>query len=253
MNKDHSIDVLELPNYQLANLKTFSLNAFMQKGETEVAQLNLNFGVIFNDFKDMLWFLDLIVPSLQRERQKVGPNTKNAKLGQLCGMQQHCQRILAGCAWEFIQTIEKNMTVIRSPEFDTLVQCSDKNVYKAWGEIIDTIYNKRDLYKTLVEIRNNANYHYYNTNYASKGIDHYRSRIDDIGFISLGTNPEETRFYFAEAALQFYYIQASAKYAQMQDFAEQFNDFVTKSMLCLRFIINKWFITYPQITLNDYI
>jgi hypothetical protein len=235
-----------LPDFHLAPLKTFSLDVFTHKGNRKVAQLMLTFAYIHNDLKDMLYFLQMIETNIQQEIKMIGPDGKNARMGQLAGMKEHCARIISGCIWEFVRLIEENLLIINSPEFDTLIQCSNRQIYQAWLDILSLIKEKREVYQVLVILRNNATYHYYNTNFTSKGIEEYKTLVDDIGFISLGNSLEETRFYFADAAVQYFHRSLT------KDFSSEMNSLLEKILMCLMAIVKNWFTTTSPILLNDY-
>ena len=229
----------ELPLFNLAPLESFSLKYYQNIQNEKLVQLITTFAVIHNDFKDMLWFKEFLNDHINNELKQQSHNIITAKRGQLYGMYNHCIRIICACAWEFIQTIEDNIEVISSPDFDTLVSTIDRPEYRAWKDIVKSITNQTGLYKTLREIRQNATYHYNQIKFATIGLDHYIKKMNDKGYISFGINPEQTRFYFADAAVQYYHQYITEKYNSK--FNNEISQFIKKTLVCLHGIITIFF------------
>lgn len=233
MEEKQSAD--DLTSFNLAPLKSFSLTNLLNSNNEKVMQLIITFSIIHNDIKDLLWFEALIGSNIDR----LPPDIITPERGQLNGMHEHCHRLIFACAWEFINAIQHNLDTLKLPSFDCLLNSLSKSEYKIWKSIIDIIANKSGLYKTLQEIRHNATYHYCETEFASVGLNYYKKNHDDNGYISFGKCPEETRFYFADAAIQYYHKHVVEKYTK--NFVDEVKLFIRSIFICLHGIVKEYF------------
>lgn len=228
-----------LGDFELAQLKKFSLKCLTTAKNKKLANLILTFSVIFNDIKDYIWFHS----QLAKGKLTLDMDTLNPKRGQLAGMQAHCMRMLIASFLEFLETISKNADTINSQGFKLVLHYLEKKFpgsNRHWYSLVKLAKGqqrfKDKFYNTLVMIRNNGTYHYHQIKSLYKGLEYYMQQKDDIGYVSLGDKLEEVRFYFGDAAIQYYHLKTVEE--NIHKFEQKLIEYIDDINVLLRFIID---------------
>lgn len=175
--------------------------------ETEFDQHMLNLAWVFNDMHDHALFLEWLSTE-PTDAADVSPYS-----GQHSGATHHLWRRVIGTVWDFIDFLEKKRTYTL-PEFSVLLKRTPEQTQLAWKDLIRLVEvgpkpkagEVGRLCSALVQIRNNASSHYLNLKWLKEGYTAYfKEGVEDPrrqhAYVSLGHSMEETRFYYADAAV----------------------------------------------------
>jgi len=192
---------------RLARLESFDASLFApcSNDEKELCGLVLSFAVAYNDLKDIamaLRFLKAVDPQV-----KLGISPER---GQHAGLGIHLMRVEAGTIKELMVLIESNKGVISSAAFSGLIRKLSPRARSAWKAIVSIALQKstdHPMGKFLLFIRNKVAFHY-DPKEISRGysVAFPSDEADVIPYISRGNSMPETRFYFADKAVQEYFL-----------------------------------------------
>lgn len=192
---------------RLAPLESFDASLFAPraKDEKKLCNLILSFAVAFNDLKDIamaLRFLKALDP-------QVNPQLSPER-GQHVGLGVHLMRVEAGIIKELMVLIEDNADVIESAAFSRLIRRLSLKARNAWKAVV-SIALKEDtshpMGKFLLLVRNKVAFHY-DPKEISRGysLAFPSNSAGMIPYVSRGNSMPETRFYFADAAAEKYFL-----------------------------------------------
>lgn len=189
----------------IAPLETFGPEAFQGDAAVpqELCNLVLALAVIFNDLTDLHVVGEIVLGATPDP-----PPRKTRKWGAYNGIDSHSFRLCAGVLHELLSVLADNRAQLEHPLFVAITKQLSTGARKAWASVIaasDQATLPQDpLGKGLVFIRNKAASHY-DPKAISLGYRHHffeSGRTDERGYVSRGVKPWETRFYFADAAVQ---------------------------------------------------
>lgn len=198
----------QLPKfYELAELETFDPGAFQADNEVsqEVCNLVLTLAVIFNDLKDLL-YAHIILDS----EKPTGQFQPDRHWGSYLGMYNHIFRLLLGLAREIIALLQKEKKATEDHYFKSVIRQLTKEERDAWQALIDASQDthlKDPVEKFLFFIRTKITFHYDPKEICSG----YRNqcilpnRKFERVYISRGCDTADTRFFFADAAVDGYF------------------------------------------------
>lgn len=226
------------PNFNLAPLMKFPLSDLTKAEDQSLARLIVTFALIFNDLKDYLW----VIEQFEKIRSSIDSSKINAKSGQMAAMSEHSFRMAVSCIVEFLETVKDNLKVVESKGFKLIlsyVTRIDRNAVAKWKRIVQ-LANRKDasidkFYQGLLKIRNNGTYHYGQTKPLFVGLKHYIDKKDNDGYVSLGKTWEESRFYFADGAVQCYHKKVIDDYGD--DFDDRLVSYIYDLNILIRFIV----------------
>ena len=189
----------------IAPLESFGAEAF--QGDATVPQdlcnLVLVLALIFNDLNDLQ-----VAGEILREAEPDPPKRKSREWGSWIAMDYHSFRLFAGILHELLSVLADNRTQLEHPFFVSITKQLSAGARKAWASVVtasdQAALPKDPLGKSLVYIRNKAASHY-DPKAITLGYRHHffeSGRPDERGYVSRGVMPWETRFYFADAAVQ---------------------------------------------------
>jgi hypothetical protein len=186
----------------LATLEEFPIEAFLPSDEFPIAVCRFIFAlaVIHNDFND----IDLAT-SLLNLKKPAGEGKINRPWGLFGGLSLHCAKAKIANVHELLRVIRENGGVLQSPPFMEVLKKLNKEQREAWQEIVDAAAgdaHATPLGKYLARCRDKATGHYdvkdlYKAFRASIDLD-----PEPKLFISRGNALLETRFYFADRAVE---------------------------------------------------
>ena len=233
-----------LPSFSLVRLLKFPINNLVSEKDSDLTKLMIVFSLVHNDLKDCLWFHELLGPA-----QKETSNQTDNTAGQIRGMRAHCIRMLRATFFEFLETFEENKKIINGNSFQSILKKLDYATRRQWKALLDLTKkgsSKKQLYNILREIRKNGTYHYSHLKKPFIGLQHYISKKFTAGFVSFGKNWEETRFYFADAAIQYYHMTWTDRYPN--DFDKELAKYLIKISRVLFLLVQYYLIN----VLNNY-
>ena len=126
--------------------------------------------------------------------------------------------------WELFCLIRKSEEIISTLVFENIRKKMDKEFRKNWDIIVNCALDKHTVKttfaKSLSRIRSKITNHY-DAGEISKG---YKIKFkDDVPYLSKGNSMAQTRFYFADAAAEEYYISQTNKFGNEGEFADEVN------------------------------
>jgi hypothetical protein len=193
------------PDFDLAELQSINANFLdaTDKKDREVNAYILTLALIFNDLKGLLWVLERLSEGKSKEQGI------SAYKGQWGGFNNQYNRLVMGVLHELLELVNKNQKILEHPLFKSCLQKQSKDVKKYWGLIAHYATNRKgkkpttDLGYALLLVRNNAAFHYYQTDSLYQGYQNWKSKAcpeSKFAYVSLGQTMMTTRFFFADAA-----------------------------------------------------
>jgi hypothetical protein len=200
---------------ELASLNTFDPMAF--EGNEDVPQdlcsFVLSLALIYNDCKNAMYAAYLL-----RDAKPEGQFQLNGLWATWSGIDWHLTRLFISHVHELFELIRNHRGVIDHPFFVKVVKQVHGHSREAWRSLInvaDDASPKDEFGRILLLIRNKIVFHY-----DPKGIYRgFRNQFLDPGcpqqraYVSRGLSMSQTRFYFADVAVQGYFqeIQSTIK------------------------------------------
>ena len=224
----------------LAPLETFDPRAFSgdSKCHQDTCDFILSLAVAYNDLKNVAMALRFLAEVRPRDLSR-----PTVEIGQHAGVLLHIMRLEAGIIRELLILIEKNKAILNTPYFTELKRKLSRNAREAWGAVLSIAFErstKHPLGKLLLFVRNKVAFHY-DPKEVARGyaLVFLQSNSDRIPFISRGNSMPETRFYFADAAVEKYLLSASDE-TTVRDFVSGGSPLFNDVNLALYEIITKF-------------
>lgn len=203
--------------------------------EREVGALIMSLALIYNDMKDLLWWVFKL-----KDYKPKDPALRVASVGQYNGMSVHISRLRVGLLHELMRALEENAKVCEHRLFVEAVQQIRKrypDAWEDWRKITEVAAGKREqetankkLWTALVRIRNGVSFHYYGLEAIRRGYQNSLLSPGDDAYVSLGKNAEGTRFYFADAAAQGAMKEALGQTPNLEDQIDKLTEKVNHSL-----------------------
>ncbi len=197
----------------LAPLETFDPAAFQADLKTPQSLCNfvLALALIYNDCKDTIGARVMLIQSKPEGEYRV-----NRIWGTYYGMDLHLLRLFISLLHELFALIRDNREVLDHPLMIEVIRQLRANARAAWNELVNVALDatpKSELGRALLLIRNKVLFHY-DPKCLFIGHSHHflgQDRIQDRAFVSRGLSMSQSRFYFADAAVQGYLHQTIGK------------------------------------------
>ncbi len=190
-----------------------------QKSQEEIAGFFLTLAVIFNDIKGISLIFDLI----KNHTEPIRPNEISGHAGETRGLQLQMLKTLAGVLSEALRFLKENISVAEGAYTKTLLTDISRDDADLW-DLLVAVACERSLPQThieprlrilLVEIRNNAAFHYYQSGKILLsgfrknfyGRPEKNEALEWALFKAKLTGFSESRFYFADAAVEGYFMK----------------------------------------------
>lgn len=188
----------------LASLESFPAAAFRPGADAtrEECGFFLALALVHSDLKDLVLGQLLLseLPSPDR-------NSPSAALGQRGGIETHFLRSLIGLLHEFLELLRSHPDVLDGPLFKEVHRLCPRSAKQSWRAIIaaaDGSISSDPLARALFFVRNKISFHY-DVKELQRGFElAFNSPRYGAPMLSRGTNLQESRFYFADAAAQAY-------------------------------------------------
>ena len=175
-----------------------------------LARFFLVLAVIYNDIKGLTLFEKLVVGTYR----KVEPKEVSVHAGEYGGVLTQISKLFISNIREFFVFLKENEKILLTLEFKEVLEKTNKNIQNSWKNITDIALDRSpessDFTKHLILIRNNVAFHYYQS---GKGLkksfcDYFykKEKISKnyLAYYSIGETMEDTRFFYADAAVQEY-------------------------------------------------
>lgn len=201
-----------LPDFELGDLQALAVGVVQGKNPTSLEHFFLALAVVFNDLKDIFYFFT----QLGKGERKIGSGA-NPQRGQLNGMKCHLARLAVGLIHELFVLLEKHKEVLGRPEFKQLVGGQAEENQQRWEEITRLAFDKSQdtglpvgqvsFTSALRRVRHTAAFHYYGAARFSEGFRKFfyeppETEFNRAAYVSDGRNAAQTRFFYADAAVQ---------------------------------------------------
>ena len=206
-----------LPHFDLGPLETFQKEVFLDtdKQKQEICNFVLGLACIHSDFKNILWAHYGLTDAKPEGEFQYTP-----LWGQYSALRDHLYRALCSVLLEFLKLLEENRPNLSNDLIERTVQSMTRRTRESWAELLDMALNRRGDSPTLRainRIRDKVIFHYdlkeLERGYREHFSDPAKANVD--AFISRGKTLENSRFYFADAAMNGY---IRSRYRDAPDF-----------------------------------
>ena len=172
----------------------------------ETDALVVSLALIFNDIKGLVLFISAF--------EEVAPSTEDgptsAKVGQYSGIQSQIIRYKIGIFRELLMLLKEKKDLLSTEIIKRAYNKMDGSAQTNWDQIkFIAIENKmpdsmKQFKTAFIKMRNHGAFHYYQTDPIAEGYEYHFSKdapTSKNAYLSKGKTLEETRFYFADAAI----------------------------------------------------
>lgn len=168
----------------------------------------ITLGVVFNDLNGLLMFESLLVSNYEK------PETIEATnhAGHYWGLLLQVHKLLVSTISEFFVFLKKSTDVFSEVEFKQVLERLSKSDESLWSGVVAAAHGRlnsvNSFLNAIVQIRSNIAFHYdhsgkvFRGGYISKFFGKNRDDSNKSAYYSLNDNPQETRFFFSDAAAE---------------------------------------------------
>jgi hypothetical protein len=228
-----------LPDFRLAELSSFPVERLFKGGNVydTLDQFFLALGIIFNDIKFVSW----VHYQLEKGRNP-DPSEISAYAGQLSAMKIQCVRYFVSMNHELFNLIKKPAVsrAIESHEFKQILSRLSADIQDKWEIIVEVAETRPshpasrtdlgDFRRTMKDLKSGFIKHF---------VEDQKTPQNEKAFLSNGRTMEETRFYFADAAiLAFLNSAANNDYSL---FLDKLNNVFSDVNDVLKFLVVEYF------------
>lgn len=195
-----------LPHFQLAPMLDTSPESVLRQSTADpLAELFLSLAVVFNDVKGLMWIGEILEDGRPNDGQV------SAYGAQWQGIAIQITKLACGLVHELFKLLKNYRGDLHSAEMKRLLKKVPPGVAKKWKSLIalsgDVGTPSSSLAKSLLKIRNNVSFHYDQPQMLVRGYCRHFFELEpspqnERAYYSAGRNMEETRFYYADAAVQ---------------------------------------------------
>ncbi len=178
-----------------------------EKNNDPLDNFFLVLAVVYNDLKGTILFEKLI----EDHYRKPPIEETTAHAGEYAGIFVQTGKIRIANTREFFKFLKQNEKVLLSYKFQGLLSKTSKDVQARWADIINIAFERAvgssEFINYLIRVRDNVGFHY---NQSGKDLRKSFCNFFDkkekiarntLAYYSTGPNMEETRFYYADAAV----------------------------------------------------
>jgi len=228
-----------LPDFDLAPLRSF--DPAVLSSENKLDRFVLTLALVFNDLKGIMWTLFQLDTGTPAAQNVVSPYS-----GQWVGMRLQFTRLALGMLNETLIAVQEALDdhVLEAAEWKECLESVPELSQSAWSDLLSLAAEKEaadPFRRFLIQARNNAAFHYGQAKVLMRGYQRFffesdKTAFNEFAFMSLGPKMEQTRFYFADAAVQ----QALALMNPSSDTMKQVDNYLLAMSASLRFIVESY-------------
>ena len=193
---------------ELKNIEKYRI--IKEDKDDPFARFFLVLAVVFNDLKGLNLFSKLINDTYKKEE----PGEVSVHVGELGGIFTQINKLFIGNIREFFEFLKENEKILLTTEFKDVLSKTNKDIQNRWKDIINIALNRSseisDFTKYLILIRNNVAFHYNQSgkelkrSFCSYFYKKEKMGRNKLAYYSMGESMENTRFFYADAAVQEY-------------------------------------------------
>lgn len=224
----------------LVPFECFDPEAFAETAEIpqEVCDLVLSLALAYNDYHDVVFAHTLI-----NDLGEMPDNPLTTRLGFRNGLRNTIIRVQAGFVHELLNLLRDNKKAIESTAYKEIIRKLSTGGRNAWTSLYSVAINKPssdDLAKALLIIRNKIAFHY-DSGELGRGyaVTFLNGKTTKQPLVSRGSSLVETRFYFADAAAQSYFVSRTQA-SGAEDFFHGTSDFLQTINRALHEIVTRF-------------
>jgi hypothetical protein len=211
------------PHFELAPLTGLDPALIVPKdGDDRLAAFMLALALVFNDLKGIALFGQWMLPSRPKEPEI------SQHCGQWRGMDLQLHRLAVSLIRELLTLIEAFKGEATGKRVEALLSSAAPRTRRDWRDLVAVATGSGDesdrrFAKVVEQVRHNVAFHYYQPRRLVAGFRTFffeapPSASNEHAYCSFGRNMEETRFYYADAA-----IEGALKSIQGPDFLGSFD------------------------------
>jgi hypothetical protein len=181
----------------------------------------LGLGVVFNDLKGLLLFEKMLADCYEAPAD----DEVSSHVGNFGGVRVQLQKLHASTVNEFFIFLKKNSDVMATNEFKEIFSELARVDKQVWHGMVAAAHNNlaavTDMMKAVVYVRSNVAFHYDHSGkvlrnaFVSRFLSDSGETRSDKAYYSIGDAISNTRFYFADAAVEeSLYIAAGKKFGK---------------------------------------
>lgn len=207
--RDLECATITVPAWRLAPKIEVPAKVLLRDENDHLGRFFLGLAAVFNDIKGLVLFEQYL---LAMDRPARGE--WSARAGQWRGLHIQIHRWLAGVLYELMEYVahKRNKGAVNDPTFRGLVASLPDERQRAWKELeASSTEETRDARGLYACIRDYASFHYGPTHLVDGFVKQFENEASDpakateanrSAQYSYGDTMRETRFYYADAALQ---------------------------------------------------
>ena len=201
-----------------AILKKISPSRLVGDEKDSMEDFFLVLAVIYNDLKGLIH----LEKDYMDNHEQPTSGTPSAYLGEWNGMTTQLYKILAGLVNEFFVFLKAHESLYGQPKFRLMILKMSPSLRAQWDGILDAALERPDSKKPgtlgyrLMRIRNDVAFHYYNSEKVLRTAfkEFFGDETQpngDYAYYSFGENMQDTRMYYADAAVQRYLMKMASE------------------------------------------
>lgn len=220
---------------------------------SQIESVFLCLSLIFNDIKGLILFEDTLINIYK----KPDIDNPNCHLGNYSGVLIQIQKLIVGTINEFFIFLKKNTEVFATNEFKEILEKIPKENREIWKSLLAAAHgnfpNVSDFLKAIIFTRNNVSFHYDHSGKILRNayISRFFGKVIDKAnlyayYSSVANDNNQTRFFFADAALEeSMYIAAGKKSKEssfgnpsLKKYNEQLKDTLVAVSNTIAYLVN---------------
>lgn len=233
-----------MANDPLASLTRLEPEKLISKeGKDPLAEFVLALALVFNDLKGLVSWRDDI------NLQAPDDGLISPEAGEWMGFEMQIHRLLIAQLHELLRLIDESRAIVEGEEMRRIIKKARPSVKRRWELIVRIATNegtpRDDIFANiLVKVRNNASFHYYQPKPLVAGFREFfytsgKNAGNEWAYASIGNNMGQTRFYFADAAMQGT-LYALIEKPMGKKFAKVFREVIEDVNQALAYIIGQY-------------
>ena len=243
-----------MQNFSNEELKHVDPVRLMKKEKADnIADFFLVLGVFYNDLKSFMYYSAL----LDETFKKVNKEKISAETGEYFGMKIHLEKLTISTIHEFFAFIKKSKNILETQEFKSVYVRLPRYLKKQWDILVKISINNKaqetsKFSKLFLLIRNNLGFHYDQApKILREGfIEHFflkqRDQVNEKAYYSIGEAMIDTRFFYADAAVQRSLDLQMEKIMTRKDFNLEFRQTIDAANFTISRLLKEYLRNRPK-------